>query len=198
MKQYSQSCVENQVPILNIIKPLLTNVTTVLEVGSGTGQHAVYFAQHLPNLIWQSSDQDQYLNSINSWIDEAKLDNTPMAIPLDVTNTGTWPSIEVDAIFSANTAHIMSWDMVVDFFQGVGKMLNPGGMFILYGPFNYNGEYTSQSNANFDLWLKERDPNSAIRDFEALNKLAAEAGLILVNDYEMPANNRILYWKKIS
>jgi cyclopropane fatty-acyl-phospholipid synthase-like methyltransferase len=198
MKQYSQSCVENQVPILNIIKPLLTNVTTVLEVGSGTGQHAVYFAQHLPNLIWQSSDQDQYLNSINSWIDEAKLDNTPMAIPLDVTNTGTWPSIEVDAIFSANTAHIMSWDMVVDFFQGVGKMLNPGGMFILYGPFNYNDEYTSQSNANFDLWLKERDPNSAIRDFEALNKLAAEAGLILVNDYEMPANNRILYWKKIS
>jgi len=198
MKQYSQSCVENQVPILNIIKPLLTNVTTVLEVGSGTGQHAVYFAQHLPNLIWQSSDQDQYLNSINSWIDEAKLDNTPMAIPLDVTNTGTWPSIEVDAIFSANTAHIMSWDMVVDFFQGVGKMLNSGGMFILYGPFNYNGEYTSQSNANFDLWLKDRDPNSAIRDFEALNKLAAEAGLILVNDYEMPANNRILYWKKIS
>jgi cyclopropane fatty-acyl-phospholipid synthase-like methyltransferase len=170
----------------------------VLEVGSGTGQHAVYFAQHLPNLIWQSSDQDQYLNSINSWIDDAKLDNTPMAIPLDVTNTGTWPSIEVDAIFSANTTHIMSWDMVVDFFQGVGKMLNPGGMFILYGPFNYNDEYTSQSNANFDLWLKDRDPNSAIRDFEALNKLAAEAGLILVNDYEMPANNRILYWKKIS
>ena len=198
MKQYSQSCVENQVPILNIIKPLLTNVTTVLEVGSGTGQHAVYFAQHLPNLIWQSSDQDQYLNSINSWIDEAKLDNTPMAIPLDVTNTGTWPSIEVDAIFSANTTHIMSWEMVVDFFQGVGKMLNPGGMFILYGPFNYNGEYTSQSNANFDLWLKDRDPNSAIRDFEALNKLATEAELILVNDYEMPANNRILYWKKIS
>ena len=198
MKQYSQSCVENQVPILNIIKPLLTNVTTVLEVGSGTGQHAVYFAQHLPNLIWQSSDQDQYLNSINSWIDEAKLDNTPMAIPLDVTNTGTWPSIEVDAIFSANTAHIMSWDMVVDFFQGVGKMLNSGGMFILYGPFNYNGEYTSQSNENFDLWLKDRDPNSAIRDFEALNKLATEAELILVNDYEMPANNRILYWKKIS
>ena len=198
MKQYSQSCVQNQVPILNIIKSLLTNVTTVLEVGSGTGQHAVYFAQHLPNLIWQSSDQDQYLNSINSWIDEAKLDNTPMAIPLDVTNTGTWPSIEVDAIFSANTAHIMSWDMVVDFFQGVGKMLNSGGMFILYGPFNYNGEYTSQSNANFDLWLKDRDPNSAIRDFEALNKLATEAELILVNDYEMPANNRILYWKKIS
>jgi cyclopropane fatty-acyl-phospholipid synthase-like methyltransferase len=198
MKQYSQSCVENQVPILNIIKPLLTNVTTVLEVGSGTGQHAVYFAQHLPNLIWQSSDQDQYLNSINSWIDEAKLDNTPMAIPLDVTNTGTWPSIEVDAIFSANTTHIMSWEMVVDFFQGVGKMLNSGGMFILYGPFNYNGEYTSQSNANFDLWLKDRDPNSAIRDFEALNKLATEAELILVNDYEMPANNRILYWKKIS
>ena len=198
MKQYSQSCVQNQVPILNIIKPLLTNAATVFEVGSGTGQHAVYFAKHLPHLIWQSSDQDQYLNSINSWIDDAKLDNTPMAIPLDVTNTGTWPSIEVDVIFSANTTHIMSWEMVVDFFQGVGKMLNPGGMFILYGPFNYNGEYTSQSNANFDLWLKDRDPNSAIRDFEALNKLATEAELILVNDYEMPANNRILYWKKIS
>ena len=198
MKQYSQSCVQNQVPILNIIKPLLTNAATVFEVGRGTGQHAVYFAKHLPHLIWQSSDQDQYLNSINSWIDDAKLDNTPMAIPLDVTNTGTWPSIEVDVIFSANTTHIMSWEMVVDFLQGVGKMLNPGGMFILYGPFNYNGEYTSQSNANFDLWLKDRDPNSAIRDFEALNKLATEAELILVNDFEMPANNRILYWKKIS
>ncbi len=194
MKQHSSSCVQNQAPIFKIIKPLLQDKRTVLEVGSGTGQHAVYFAEKMPHLNWQSSDQMQYLSSINAWIDEANLSNTAPAINLDVTQA--WPALEFDVIFSANTTHIMSWEMVVDFFQGVGKSLSENGLFILYGPFNYNAQYTSQSNANFDRWLKDRDAQSAIRDFEKLNTLAQQAGLILMNDYAMPANNRILVWQK--
>ena len=196
MKQHSSSCVQNQAPILKIIKPLLLEKHTVLEVGSGTGQHAIYFAEKMPHLSWQASDQVQYLSSVNAWINEAKLNNTPPAINLDVTQA--WPALEFDVIFSANTTHIMSWEMVVDFFQGVGKSLSENGLFILYGPFNYNAQYTSQSNANFDQWLKDRDRQSAIRDFEKLNTLAQQAGLILMNDYAMPANNRILVWQKKS
>lgn len=194
MKQHSESCIQNQSPILNIIKPLLVNTSTVLEIGSGTGQHAVFFAEQMPHLDWQASDQPQYLPSVNAWARESNLGNLPSAIELDVTQP--WPDIKVEAIFSANTAHIMSWEMVVDFFNGVDCSLNAGGSFILYGPFNYNGQYTSQSNANFDLWLKSRDTQSAIRDFEALNQLAQKAGLSLANDYAMPANNRILHWIK--
>ena len=194
MKQYSSSCVQNQEPILKIIKPLLLEKYTVLEVGSGTGQHAVFFAEHMPHLNWQASDQAQYLSSINAWVDEAKLNNTPPAINLDVTQA--WPALEFDVIFSANTTHIMSWEMVVDFYQGVGESLSENGLFILYGPFNYHQQYTSQSNADFDMWLKNRDPNSAIRNFEALMELAKQAKLTLLKDYEMPANNRILCWKK--
>jgi cyclopropane fatty-acyl-phospholipid synthase-like methyltransferase len=194
MKQYSSSCVQNQEPILKIIKPLLLEKYTVLEVGSGTGQHAVFFAEHMPHLNWQASDQAQYLSSINAWVDEAKLNNTPPAINLDVTQA--WPALEFDVIFSANTTHIMSWEMVVDFYQGVGESLSENGLFILYGPFNYHQQYTSQSNADFDMWLKNRDPNSAIRNFEALMELAKQAKLTLLKDYEMPANNRILCWQK--
>ena len=194
MKQYSESCRQNKEPILSTIKPLLTNTTSVLEIGSGTGQHAVYFAEHMPYLRWQASDQSQYLPSVNAWINDANFDNLPNAIELDVTQS--WPQVKVESIFSANTVHIMSWEMVVDFFQGVGQVLETDGQFILYGPFNYNGQYTSQSNANFDLWLKDRDPRSAIRDFEALNQLAQKSGLSLVADYAMPANNRILHWVK--
>ena len=194
MKQHSESCIQNQSPILNIIKPLLVNTSTVLEIGSGTGQHAVFFAKQMPHLTWQASDQSQYLPSVNAWINEANLDNLPSAIELDVTEP--WVNTKVEAVFSANTAHIMNWEMVVDFFNGVGRSLDAGGVFILYGPFNYNGQYTSQSNANFDLWLKNRDPRSAIRDFEALNQLAQKSGLSLVADYAMPANNRILHWVK--
>ena len=194
MKQYSESCRQNKEPILSTIKPLLTNTTSVLEIGSGTGQHAVYFAEHMPYLRWQASDQSQYLPSVNAWINDANFDNLPNAIELDVTQS--WPQVKVESIFSANTVHIMSWEMVVDFFQGVGRVLEAGGQFILYGPFNYNDQYTSQSNANFDLWLKGRDPRSAIRDFEALNQLAQKEGLSLANDFAMPANNRILHWVK--
>ena len=194
MKQYSPACDQNKDPILAMIKPLLSKVTSVLEIGSGTGQHCVYFAKALPHLVWQASDQAMYLPSVTAWINEAQLNNTPTALTLNVCHV--WPKSSYDAIFSANTTHIMSWEMVLDFFKGVGETLNTNGLFILYGPFNYNGQYTSESNAKFDLWLAQQNPQSSIRDFEALNRLAEQAGLTLIDDYEMPANNRILVWKK--
>ena len=194
MKQYSAACDQNKDPILKVIKPLLLNAKSVLEVGSGTGQHCVYFAKELPHLTWQASDQSMYLPSVSAWIDDAKLANTPKALKLNVDLD--WPEDKYQAIYSANTVHIMSWEMVLNFFKGVGQALDKGGVFILYGPFNYQGQYTSQSNANFDLLLKDNNPLSAIRDFEALNQLAQKVGLSLVNDFAMPANNRILCWEK--
>ncbi len=195
-KPYSASCDQNREPIFNVIQPLLENKTNVLEIGSGTGQHAVYFAQKMPHLIWQSSDQIGYHKGINLWLNDASLDNTPPPIPLDVSNN-QWPEHHFDVIFSANAVHIMSWQNVIDFIESAPKLLHQNGLFILYGPFNYAGKYTSDSNQQFDQWLKQQNPQSAIRDFEAVNELAEQQGLKLLNDYPMPANNRILCWQKI-
>ena len=198
-KPYSESCDQNRDPILDVIQPLLTNKEkdkkSVLEIGSGTGQHAVYFAKKLPHLVWQTSDQQPYHEGIKLWLNDAGLNNTPPPIPLNV-RSDNWPNQKFDAVFSANAVHIMAWDNVVDFFENAPKLLNKGGLFILYGPFNYNQQYTSENNARFDVWLKQRDPNSAIRDFEALDQLAQQAGLVLQSDHALPANNRILVWEK--
>jgi len=194
-KPYSDSCDQNRDSIFEVIQPLLKNKKSVLEIGSGTGQHAVYFSQKMPHLIWQTSDQQPYHQGINLWLDGAGLDNTPPPIPLNVS-TDSWPDQNFDAIFSANAVHIMAWENVIDFFENAPKLLNSGGLFILYGPFNYNQQYTSESNARFDIWLKQRDPNSAIRDFEALDQLANDAGMVLQSDHALPANNRILVWVK--
>ena len=138
MKQYSAACDQNKDPILKVIKPLLLNAKSVLEVGSGTGQHCVYFAKELPHLTWQASDQSMYLPSVSAWIDDAKLANTPKALKLNVDLD--WPEDKYQAIYSANTVHIMSWEMVLNFFKGVGQVLDKGGVFILYGHFNYLGQ----------------------------------------------------------
>ena len=195
-KPYSESCNQNRDHILQVISHLLANNRAVLEIGSGTGQHAVYFAEKLPHLLWYTSDCIEYHSGINSWLEEAGLDNTRAPVELNVS-TSSWPDIEVDAVFSANTAHIMHWNDVEAMFEGVGKSLDSNAKFLLYGPFNYGQRYTSDSNASFDDWLKDRDPESGIRNFEDLNRLAESAGMQLVRDYEMPVNNRILYWKKI-
>ncbi len=194
-KPYSESCDQNREPILEVILPLLKGKKNVLEIGSGTGQHAVYFAQKMPHLIWQTSDQQPYHDGIKLWLSDAKLDNTPAPIALNVSSD-TWPDEKFDVIFSANAVHIMGWDNVVDFFEKAPKLLSSGGLFILYGPFNYNQQYTSESNARFDIWLKQRDPQSAIRDFEALDILAHDAGMTIKADHALPANNRILVWEK--
>lgn len=196
MKPYAESSEQNWKPIFSVIQPLLTSSGTVLEIGSGTGQHAVYFSELLPHLTWQCSDRLENHAGINMWIDDAGLDNVLQPLDLDTVQSA-WPDITYDALFSANTVHIMNWEAVEAFFAGSGKCLKSGGKLLLYGPFNYDGKYTSDSNARFDEWLKERDPHSGIRDFEALDQLASQAGLKLAKDYEMPANNRLLYWKKL-
>ena len=196
-KPFSESCEQNKNHILDILRVEFHTSQHVLEIGSGTGQHAVFFSKHLPHLTWQCSDRTENLPGITSWLDDAALNNTPPTIELDVSNNN-WPNFKVDAIFSANAVHIMSWSDVKAMFRGVNNILKEGGRLCLYGPFNYQGAYSSESNANFDHWLKTRNPKSGIRDFEAIDKMAIEMGLCLINDYEMPANNRILVWQRKS
>lgn len=193
-RPFSQACENNKEPILEVLRQYFAEVDLVLEIGSGTGQHAVHFARHLPHLTWQTSDQSMYLPGVRSWLDWAGLDNTPEPLELDVNRD--WPIESAPAVFSANTLHIMSWKEVCLFFQRLDWLLPPAGVLCIYGPFNYGGEYTSDSNARFDQWLKQRDPLSGIRDFESVNEQAIAAGLALLTDRAMPANNRCLVWEK--
>lgn len=194
MKPFSESSEQNKFPILSVLKQYFLNTKSVLEIGSGTGQHAVFFAEQFPFLKWIASDQQEYLPGIKMWLDEADLTNLTAPCLLNV-NQENWSIDKVDAVFSANTVHIMDWSSVENMFSGIGKILSGNGLFCLYGPFNYNGGFSSESNARFDQWLKQRDPRSGVRDFEALNSLAKKENLIFVDDVEMPANNRILIWK---
>ena len=196
MKPYSESCDQNRDAILQIIKPLFKNRKNVLEIGSGTGQHAVYFALKIPQLVWHTSDKEENHQGILAWMEEADLENVRAPLSLDVSRN-EWPTDKIDAVFSANTAHIMSWPEVEALIAGVGAQLANNGLFALYGPFNYGGKFTSDSNARFDQWLRDRDPLSGIRDFEALDRLAKSVGMTLENDFKMPANNRILCWRKL-
>ena len=196
-KPFAESCVENRVPILDVLRPRLADCRRLLEIGSGTGQHAVYFAAELPHIAWQTSDRVENHPGIGAWLQEAALPNVEPPICLDVI-TDRWPVEPVDAVFSANTAHIMPPAAVEAMFRGVGAILRPGGQFLLYGPFNYDGQFTSSSNASFDGWLKARDPGMGIRDLGWLSGLAAAAGMDLIEDIEMPVNNRTLVWRKDS
>lgn len=195
MKPFSPSCEQNKIAIFSVLKQHLSNIKSVLEIGSGTGQHAVFFAEQFSELTWISSDQAEYIAGIKMWMDESALTNIQGPLSLDV-NQEMWPITQTDAVFSANTVHIMSWRSVENMFAGIGRVLNSKGIFCLYGPFNYNGQFSSESNAHFDVWLKQRDPVSGVRDFEALQILAEKAGLTFIEDVEMPANNRVLVWRK--
>jgi len=194
-KPFSEACEENKHPLLEVLINYLKDQTSVVEIGSGTGQHAVFFAGQFPNLTWHCSDLLEYHSGIKQWIADYPGNNIRNPQVLDVLQPN-WPFEQIENVFSANTTHIMSWPMVLALIEGVGKRLIPGGHFILYGPFNYHGKFTSQSNAQFDLFLKNRDPLSGIRDFETLNTLAEQQAMKLVKDYEMPVNNRCLVWKK--
>lgn len=195
MKPFSEACERNRDPILAVLAPLLADRHSVLEIGSGTGQHAVHFAAHLAHVEWYPSDLPEHHAGIRAWLEQARLVNAHAPIALDVTQDD-WPVPPVDAVFSANTAHIMHWPMVQAMFAGVGRLLPPGGVFALYGPFNYGDRYTSDSNARFDASLKARDPGMGIRNFEDLQLLAREAALQLEADFALPANNRLLCWRK--
>jgi cyclopropane fatty-acyl-phospholipid synthase-like methyltransferase len=193
-KPFSQACENNQSFILDILSPLLSPDQRVLEVGSGTGQHAVYFAANMPAVQWQCSDRRENLDGINAWLNDAELDNLAPPLALDARDVD-WPQPAFDAIYSANTLHIMSWHEVELLFTHLRKSLKETGLLCIYGPFKYHGEYTSPSNAGFDQWLKQRNPQSGIRDFEAVNTLAEKIGLALQADHAMPANNRLLVWQ---
>jgi cyclopropane fatty-acyl-phospholipid synthase-like methyltransferase len=194
-KPYSESCEQNREPILAVLRVAFADRHRVLEIGSGTGQHAVYFAPELPHLVWQTADVRAHHPGIHAWLAEAALPNVLPPLELDV-NQNPWPGGRYDAVFSANTLHIMGWPEVERFFAGVGALLEPGGVLVVYGPFNYNGRFTSESNARFDIWLKARDPASGVRDFEAVDALARAQGLLLQHDIAMPANNRSLVWQR--
>jgi len=194
-KPFSESCVQNREPILAVLRELFADRRHVLEVGSGTGQHAVYFGAELSHLVWQTADVPQHHAGIRLWLAEAGLANVLPPLELDV-NQGNWRSGRYDAVFSANTLHIMSWPEAEKFFAGVGEVLEAGGILAVYGPFNYGGRYTSESNARFDAWLKARDPASGVRDFEAVDAQARAQGLSLLRDIAMPANNRTLVWRR--
>ncbi len=195
MKPFSEACEQNKYPILAVLQQHFTAVHRVLEIGSGTGQHAVFFASQFPQVQWLTSEVAALHDGIRLWLEEARLPNVALPVELDV-NQSHWPVEPVDAVFSANTVHIMDWPSVENMFAGIGRVMQPRGVFCLYGPFNYHGSYTSDSNARFDVWLKQRDPRSGIRDFEALNSLARQHGLLLHADHAMPANNRTLVWHK--
>lgn len=194
-KPWSDACERNKGPILQALRTVLRDVGHVLEIGSGTGQHAVWFGAALPGTIWQTSDLAVNHGGIRQWIDEAGLPNVLPPIDLDVTRE-PWPVAHADAVFSANTAHIMSWSAVDAMFRGIGRILAPGGCFYLYGPFRYGGHHTSESNERFDAALRRENAHMGVRDFEALDSLAQASGLAFVDDLPLPANNRLLVWAR--
>jgi len=193
-KPYSQACENNKKYILPLLQQAFLASAKVLEVGSGSGQHAVFFAQQLDHLQWQTSDLLINHEGINQWITEYPSVN--LLKPIELNLEHTWPVDSVDAIYTANTLHIVSWSLVKRFFEGVQKHLASAGKLCIYGPFNYDGQYTRESNANFDIWLKNRDEQSGIRNIEDILILADTAGLTLKSDHEMPANNRLLEFVK--
>jgi SAM-dependent methyltransferase len=192
---FSDACERNKEPILARLRLYFAPASRVLEIGSGTGQHALHFAAAMPQLSWQPSEMPGQLDGIRAWLAANPLPNVLPPVELDV-RTGPWPADSCDAVFTANTLHIMDWEAVEALFRGIARCLGQGGVVAVYGAFNYGGRYTSVSNATFDEWLRRRDPASGIRDVEAVHALARAAGLAEVADHAMPANNRLLVWRR--
>ena len=194
-KPDAPACARNRDPILQVLRTHFARCRNVLEIGSGTGQHAVYFAAAMPWLEWQCSDRPEYLPGIDAWRVEAGLANTPAPLLLDVA-IGPWPARRFDAVFTANSLHIMGWTEVEAFFAGLSGVLAEQDTLVVYGPFNRGGKFTSDSNRDFDTSLRARDPRMGIRDFEAVDALSNRIGLVLAEDVAMPANNRCLVWHR--
>ena len=194
-KPFSQACENNKAPIFALLAPLLQDKTHLLEIGSGTGQHAAWFAPQLPHLIWQTSDLSENHAGILRWLEAYPSTNLRAPIELNVAQTG-WPDATIDAVYTANTAHIMAWQEVQAMFQLVSSNLPANGIFCLYGPMKYAGEHSSESNRIFDLRLREGFAHRGIREFHEINQLALSGDLILLDDHAMPANNRLLIWQK--
>ena len=195
MHSYSAAAEKNKGSIGEVLKGAFADCRSVLEIASGTGQHAVYLGALMPYLTWQTSDLAGNLDEIRSRVDAEGGSNVLAPIELDVAMT-PWPVTRVDGIFAANAVHIMSWGHVEALFAGLDNVLANGGVLALYGAYKYDGAFTTESNANFDIWLKRCDPKSGIRDFEAVNELADNIGLALRADHQMPSNNQLLIWQR--
>ncbi|MCS4279924.1 class I SAM-dependent methyltransferase [Stenotrophomonas rhizophila] len=201
--RWSEACERNRAPILAVLQRHLAPRERVLEIGSGTGQHAEHFARALPHLQWQASDHPDHLPGIAARLQAAGLPNTPAPWPLQAVlsptpGLGPLPAapLAFDAVFSANTLHIMSWAHVQALFAGLPAVMAADALLCVYGPFNEQGTSSSESNRQFDGWLKARDPASGIRDADAVDALAAGVGLVLIEDAAMPANNRLRVWRR--
>ncbi len=189
------ACARNREPILQQLRSHFADVRRVLEIGSGTGQHAVYFARHLPHLRWQTSDLPENHDGIQQWLAHSALDNVDPPIPLDVSQT-PWPVSPCDALFSANTLHIMPTQAVEQLFEHAPAVLSAGAPVVIYGPFKQHGRYSGPSDRQFDQWLKDEAPHQGIRDLEWVDSLAQRQGFELLHNTPMPANNRLLCWRR--
>lgn len=194
---FSEACERNKDPILDVISPYLKQVSSVLEIGSGTAQHAVYFAKHFPELRWHTSDQAEYLPGIKSQLTNAQVANVVSPFELDVSVT-PWcdDDVRYSAVFSANTLHIMNEENVEHFFAGLSAVTTEDAYLMVYGPFKFDGKFTSQSNADFDARLRSRGVGSGVRDFEKINTLAERSGFVLLEQCNMPANNQCIVWQR--
>lgn len=194
-KPFAPACERNRDPILGVLRESFAGRRHVLEIGSGTGQHAVHFAAALPQLVWQTSERVENLPGLRAWLDEAALPNTPPPLALDVA-AGPWPPGPFDAVFSSNTLHIMSWTDVEAFFAALPAITTADARLAIYGPFNIDGAFTSASNAAFDADLKSRAPHMGLRDTADVDALARSAGFGLIADVALPANNRCRVWQR--
>ncbi|MCC5809626.1 MAG: DUF938 domain-containing protein [Ectothiorhodospiraceae bacterium] len=192
---FSDASLRNRDPILAVLEPRLARPMTVLEIGGGCGGHAVYFAQCLPHLRWQTSEQPAHLAPLSANVAAARLPNLPQPVALDVRET-PWPVATADAVYSANTAHIMDWSAVEAMFHGVSELLPAGARFFLYGPFIRSGRYSGDNDARFDAALRARGTGSGLRDLDDLEALARALGLQQEQALSMPANNLTLIWRK--
>jgi SAM-dependent methyltransferase len=195
MLPHSDACERNKGPILDVLKVEFANCTHVLEIGSGTGQHAVHFATAMPGIVWQPSEIPEAMPALRKRVFNEGPSNLRAPIALDVTAT-PWDVRKVDGIFTANTLHILHWPEVEALFAGLPAVAKPGAVLAIYGPFRYAGRNTSGTNESFDAMLHARDPGSGIRDFEAVDALARAAGFAWAADHAMPANNQTLVWKR--
>jgi len=194
-KPCAPSAERNREPLRAALKNVLTGSGLLLEIGSGTGQHAAYLAKEFPAYQWQPTDLPVKLNDIDAWANDSDANNILPALALDLSQPD-WPVESADAIVCINTIHIVAWLFVQNLFNGVGRVLKPGGVMFVYGPYEYSDRPLEPSNVEFNEWLKLRDPNSGIRKFEEVNELARASGLALRADVEMPANNRSIWWIK--
>lgn len=196
-KPFAPSCERNQEPILEVLKGLIhEDDKHLLEIGSGTGQHAVFMAPHFPNLQWHTSELLENYTGIKQWLQESQITNIAQPIEFELGQTA-FPDIDIDVVFTANTLHIMSSKNVKILITQLGENLKHGAQIIIYGPFNYQGKYTCQSNADFDVWLKDQEQHRGIRNFEVIVEMMQSQNIELINDNAMPANNRLIHFKKI-